>query len=40
LPIEAVRRGEIDQTCRLDDIVQLHRDAEGRKHTGSTVILP
>lgn len=33
-------RIEINQTYRLGDIVQLHRDAEGRKHTGSTVILP
>ncbi len=33
-------RVEINQTYRLDDIVRLHRDAEGRKHTGSTVILP
>lgn len=33
-------RIEINQTYPLDDIVQLHRDAEDRKHTGSTVILP
>ena len=33
-------RIEINQTYRLDDIVRLHRDAEDRKHTGSTVILP
>lgn len=41
---EVIRNGavriEINQTYRLDDIVQLHRDAEDRKHTGSTVILP
>ncbi len=41
---DVIRRGavriEINQTYRLGDIVQLHRDAEGRKHTGSTVILP
>ncbi|MEN3975342.1 quinone oxidoreductase [Emcibacter sp. SYSU 3D8] len=41
---DVIRRGavriEINQTYRLDDIVRLHRDAEGRKHTGSTVILP
>jgi NADPH2:quinone reductase len=41
---DVIRKGavriEINQTYRLDDIVQLHRDAEDRKHTGSTVILP
>ena len=41
---DVIRRGivriEINQTYPLSDIVQLHRDAEGRKHTGSTVILP
>jgi NADPH2:quinone reductase len=41
---DAIRSGavriEINQTYALNDIVQLHRDAEDRKHTGSTVILP
>jgi NADPH2:quinone reductase len=41
---DVIRKGivriEINQTYPLGDIVQLHRDAEGRKHTGSTVILP
>jgi NADPH2:quinone reductase len=41
---DVIRKGavriEINQTYKLSDIVQLHRDAEGRKHTGSTVILP
>ena len=41
---DVIRKGivriEINQTYPLSDIVQLHRDAEGRKHTGSTVILP
>ncbi len=30
----------IDQTYPLADVVQAHRDLEGRKTTGSTVILP
>ncbi len=41
---DVIRKGivriEINQTYPLGNIVQLHRDAEGRKHTGSTVILP
>ena len=31
---------EINQTYRLSDIAQAHRDLESRKTTGSTVILP
>ena len=31
---------EIDQRYKLADVVQAHRDLEGRKTTGSTVLLP
>jgi NADPH2:quinone reductase len=31
---------EIDQRYKLSDVVQAHRDLEGRKTTGSTVLLP
>jgi NADPH2:quinone reductase len=31
---------EIDQRYKLADAVQAHRDLEGRKTTGSTVLLP
>jgi NADPH2:quinone reductase len=31
---------EIDQRYKLSDAVQAHRDLEGRKTTGSTVLLP
>lgn len=31
---------EIDQCYKLADVVQAHRDLEGRKTTGSTVLLP
>jgi len=41
---EAVKSGKvkinIDQTYALADIVKAHQDLEGRKTTGSTVILP
>ena len=41
---DAVRSGKvtikIDQTYALADIVKAHQDLEGRKTTGSTVILP
>jgi NADPH2:quinone reductase len=41
---DVIRNGhvriEIHQRYGLDEIVRLHRDAEGRKTTGSTVILP
>ena len=41
---EMVRSGkvriEVNQRYRLSEIVQAHRDLEGRKTTGSTVILP
>jgi NADPH2:quinone reductase len=41
---EMVRSGkiriEVSQRYRLSEIVQAHRDLEGRKTTGSTVILP
>jgi NADPH2:quinone reductase len=30
----------INQTYKLDDVVQAHRDLEGRKTTGSTIIVP
>jgi NADPH2:quinone reductase len=33
-------RIEINQTCKLEDAAQAHRDLEGRKTTGSTVLLP
>ena len=29
-----------NQTYKLDDIVQAHTDLEGRKTTGSTILLP
>jgi NADPH2:quinone reductase len=39
-----VRKGaikaRIDDSYRLEDVVQLHRDAEARKTTGQVVILP
>jgi NADPH:quinone reductase len=31
---------EIDQRYKLADVVQAHRDLEGRKTTGSTILLP
>jgi NADPH2:quinone reductase len=31
---------EINQTYALKDAAQAHRDLEGRKTTGSTVLLP
>jgi NADPH2:quinone reductase len=31
---------EINQTYPLKDAVKAHRDLEGRKTTGSTVLLP
>ena len=31
---------EINQTYTLKDAAQAHRDLEGRKTTGSTVLLP
>ena len=31
---------EINQTYQLSDAVQAHKDLEGRKTTGSTVLLP
>ena len=31
---------EINQTYRLEDAAQAHRDLEGRKTTGSTILLP
>ena len=41
---EAVKSGKvrinIEQTYALADIVKAHQDLEGRKTTGSTVILP
>ena len=33
-------RIEINQTYKLADAAQAHRDLEGRKTTGSTVLLP
>jgi NADPH2:quinone reductase len=31
---------EVNQTYALADAVQAHKDLEGRKTTGSTVLLP
>ncbi|MEO8164297.1 MAG: zinc-binding dehydrogenase, partial [Betaproteobacteria bacterium] len=31
---------EINQTYKLQDAAQAHRDLESRKTTGSTVLLP
>jgi NADPH2:quinone reductase len=31
---------EINQTYKLADAAQAHRDLEGRKTTGSTVLIP
>jgi NADPH2:quinone reductase len=31
---------EINQRYKLEDAEQVHRDAEARKHTGSTVMVP
>ncbi|MGH8731680.1 MAG: zinc-binding dehydrogenase, partial [Burkholderiales bacterium] len=33
-------RIEINQTYKLEDAAQAHRDLEARKTTGSTVFLP
>ena len=33
-------RIEVNQTCALKDAVKAHRDLEGRRTTGSTVLLP
>ncbi len=33
-------RIEVNQTYRLDDVERAHRDLEGRRTTGSTVLLP
>jgi NADPH:quinone reductase len=33
-------RIEVNQRYALDDVVQAHRDLEGRKTTGSTILLP
>ena len=41
---EAVQSGkvkiEVNQTYKLKDAAQAHRDLQGRKTTGSTVLLP
>jgi NADPH2:quinone reductase len=41
---EVVKSGkvkiEINQTYKLQDAAQAHRDLEARKTTGSTVLLP
>jgi len=31
---------EVNQTYALDDVVQAHKDLEGRKTTGSSVLIP
>jgi len=31
---------EINQTYELEDAVRAHQDLEGRKTTGSTVLMP
>jgi NADPH2:quinone reductase len=33
-------RIEVNQRYALDDVAQAHRDLEGRKTTGSTILLP
>lgn len=33
-------RIEVNQTCPLSEVARIHRDLEGRKTTGSTVLLP
>jgi NADPH2:quinone reductase len=30
----------VNQKYKLDEVVQAHRDLEGRKTTGSTVLIP
>jgi NADPH2:quinone reductase len=35
-----VLKVNIDQRYRLDDVAQAHRDLEGRRTTGSTVLIP
>jgi NADPH2:quinone reductase len=35
-----VVRIEIGQTCPLQDVAQAHRDLEGRRTVGSTVLIP
>jgi len=41
---DVVKRGivkiEVNQTYALKDAVQVHRDLEARKTTGSTVLIP
>jgi len=31
---------EVNQTYPLAEVAQAHRDLEGRKHSGSTILLP